>query len=115
MSVRVMSPIGRRQARIAKRDGWRCRYCTHRLIPSDYSEGAVWIVRYDRGNGDGDGSGWVEAPGYRFAQTDHVIPRSRGGTDRFENLVLACLPCNSLKGARLLSELPDGWWQARHV
>ncbi|WP_306370478.1 RNA-guided endonuclease IscB [Nocardiopsis sp. CC223A] len=28
---------------------------------------------------------------------DHVHPRSRGGTDRVANLVLACIPCNQAK------------------
>lgn len=35
---------------------------------------------------------------------DHVIPRSRGGTSTWENLVLACTACNRKKGNRLLSE-----------
>lgn len=30
-------------------------------------------------------------------ETDHVIPRSKGGTDDFENLALACIPCNRIK------------------
>jgi len=31
---------------------------------------------------------------------DHVLPLSRGGAHRIENLVAACKPCNSRKGAR---------------
>jgi 5-methylcytosine-specific restriction endonuclease McrA len=31
---------------------------------------------------------------------DHVVPRSRGGSDRVSNLVLACVPCNQAKGNR---------------
>jgi 5-methylcytosine-specific restriction endonuclease McrA len=31
---------------------------------------------------------------------DHLVPRSRGGEDGGENLVIACRPCNSRKGAR---------------
>lgn len=31
---------------------------------------------------------------------DHVVPRSRGGKSGFENIVSACMPCNSLKGDR---------------
>jgi hypothetical protein len=30
---------------------------------------------------------------------DHVFPLSRGGSDREENLVLSCRPCNSKKNA----------------
>ena len=31
---------------------------------------------------------------------DHVMPRSRGGRDTWENLVLACVRCNIKKGNR---------------
>jgi 5-methylcytosine-specific restriction endonuclease McrA len=31
---------------------------------------------------------------------DHVIPRSQGGPDTWENLVCACVKCNSRKGGR---------------
>lgn len=31
---------------------------------------------------------------------DHVVPRCRGGSDRLENLVVACRSCNSRKGGR---------------
>ena len=31
---------------------------------------------------------------------DHVLARVNGGTDDLENLVVACRPCNSSKGAR---------------
>jgi hypothetical protein len=35
---------------------------------------------------------------------DHVIPISRGGRDAPDNVVPACHPCNSSKGAKLLHE-----------
>src|SRR5215470_12105404 len=35
---------------------------------------------------------------------DHVIPRSRGGSSTWENLVACCHPCNRKKGNRLPSE-----------
>lgn len=31
---------------------------------------------------------------------DHLLPRSRGGTNQLENLVLACFSCNQRKGDR---------------
>ena len=31
---------------------------------------------------------------------DHVLPRSRGGHDTWENVTTACLPCNVRKGNR---------------
>jgi len=33
---------------------------------------------------------------------DHVIPKSKGGTHDWENVVLACAKCNQQKGSRLL-------------
>jgi len=35
---------------------------------------------------------------------DHVIPRSRGGRTTWENIVTACIPCNSTKGDRTLEQ-----------
>lgn len=35
---------------------------------------------------------------------DHVTPRSRGGRDTWENLVLACVKCNIRKGSRTPEE-----------
>jgi 5-methylcytosine-specific restriction endonuclease McrA len=38
---------------------------------------------------------------------DHVQPKSRGGTDSWENLVACCLRCNNKKGDKTLAEI--GW------
>jgi 5-methylcytosine-specific restriction endonuclease McrA len=35
---------------------------------------------------------------------DHVVPRSRGGLDHWDNLVLACKACNCRKGDRTPEE-----------
>ncbi len=35
---------------------------------------------------------------------DHVLPRSRGGKTTWENVVLACVRCNTRKGSKLVSE-----------
>ena len=35
---------------------------------------------------------------------DHIVPRSRGGTSVWENVVASCAPCNHRKGDRLLEE-----------
>ena len=35
---------------------------------------------------------------------DHVLPRSRGGTDHWENVTTACLRCNVQKGNRTTEE-----------
>lgn len=38
---------------------------------------------------------------------DHILPRSRGGADSWENLVACCLKCNNVKGDRTPGEM--GW------
>ena len=35
---------------------------------------------------------------------DHIIPKQKGGEDSWENLIIACSPCNSRKGNRSLIE-----------
>lgn len=37
-------------------------------------------------------------------QVEHVLARSRGGSDRVSNLGLACQPCNQAKGSRPVAE-----------
>jgi 5-methylcytosine-specific restriction endonuclease McrA len=62
--------------RLGKRDGWTCHYCGIDL----------WC------------SGCV-APGPQPKATiDHVVPHYLGGSNKIENLVLACSGCNQDKG-----------------
>jgi len=42
---------------------------------------------------------------------DHVLPRSRGGADSWENLIACCLRCNNAKGDRTPAEMG---WTMRH-
>ncbi len=35
---------------------------------------------------------------------DHIIPKARGGSDSWENLITACTKCNNLKGDRTPEE-----------
>ena len=49
----------------------------------------------------------------RAANTiDHVQPKSRGGSDTWENLVAACLRCNNKKSDKTLAELG---WQLKYI
>ncbi|THG29856.1 HNH endonuclease [Naasia lichenicola] len=45
--------------------------------------------------------------GHSASTIDHVLPRSRGGADSWENLVACCLRCNNVKGDRTPAEM--GW------
>ena len=39
-------------------------------------------------------------PGSAELTIDHVVPRAQGGTSRWDNCVLACVPCNARKANR---------------
>lgn len=41
---------------------------------------------------------------YSDLSIDHVMPRSRGGGDTWENMVTACFSCNSKKGSKTPEE-----------
>jgi 5-methylcytosine-specific restriction endonuclease McrA len=59
--------------RVFQRDNYRCAYCRWK----------------------------ADRPEERKALTvDHVIPLSKGGTWRMQNLVTSCYRCNIKKGAR---------------
>lgn len=68
---------------LARRDGAVCFYCGHELVI-------------------------VKGPAFERAKwratIDHKKPRSRGGTNARDNLVLACTGCNGAKGDRTLEE-----------
>lgn len=64
---------------IYARDLWTCWLCSERLDPA----------------GDPNGP--------KSLTLDHVIPRSKGGTDEPSNLKTACRMCNSLKGVSVVT------------
>ncbi len=39
-----------------------------------------------------------------FMTVDHILPKHKGGKDSWENLVAACVPCNTRKGNKLLKD-----------
>lgn len=65
-------------------------------------------LRFSRDNvyvRDGGRCQYCAAPlSRREATYDHVVPRARGGLARWENIVLACVPCNQRKGCRTPEE-----------
>jgi 5-methylcytosine-specific restriction endonuclease McrA len=73
-----------KRLRIYDRDGWRCVWC---LAPVVQANTRVEVdARYD---------GRI-----RCACLDHVLPRSRGGSNGAGNLVTSCLQCNEARGDR---------------
>ncbi len=65
-----------------------CHYCD---VPA---ANWTWISK----NGRRDRWGIQPPPGVRYLEWDHRNPKSRGGSNRPENIVPACGKCNSKKG-----------------
>jgi 5-methylcytosine-specific restriction endonuclease McrA len=65
-------------------------------------------VRFSRFNIYARDDNTCQYCGDRFARADlnldHVIPRSRGGSTNWENVVCSCVPCNLRKGGRTPDE-----------
>jgi hypothetical protein len=77
----------KRFCRIFERDGGHCWYC------------GADLHGYERGND--------------FVQIDHVLPKSKGGTNADSNLVLSCRDCNYGKKTKTLEEF-RAYYERKH-
>lgn len=114
--------------------GWFCHYCNAPLVPPGTAHDAapyykLVMIKTCHPMTTGDCNGlytreqvyeacrlamngqlhhwrlrWQLAEGYRYVQVDHMVPRSKGGADHLDNLVLACTQCNQQKKARSYEE-----------
>lgn len=67
------------------------------------------ILRYKGGQQQGKGKNGRRKNHQLDATTDHVIPRSRGGTNDWANFVLSCERCNLVKGQTIMIPLKPNW------
>ncbi|WP_157839971.1 HNH endonuclease [Streptomyces megasporus] len=76
----------RRRARLhgADNDGWTDSDIARRAEECD-AYGCFWC-------GSDPGEDW---------HRDHIVPLSRGGSNRLENIAISCQPCNSSKWAKI--------------
>ena len=99
---------GRDPIRVGDRDGWVCGICRDPARPVHHPLGPVTISVGDLTLGDVPAGTladeqWEDAePATRHydplaASIDHILPRSRGGTDDDSNLQITHLRCNLLK------------------
>lgn len=81
----------RHHALADKQGGWFCWYCKAPLLDSCSDEDTE-LDPFGKAVPRG---GVAKLP----ATEDHVIPRAMNGSNSVGNLVLACMPCNLVKGA----------------
>jgi len=90
---KLRMPFSAEKSQLHLRDGYHCRFCgipvirkevrqrIMKALPSAVPWGPRNIERH-------------AAFQAMWAQYDHVLPHSRGGTNNLDNLVLTCGPCN---------------------
>jgi HNH endonuclease len=97
-------PSPSRKAEVHARDGYNCRFCGMPVVRSEvrkrireaYSTAVNWggteILQH-------------AALQAMWAQYDHIVPHSRGGSNDLDNLVLTCAPCNFGRAGYSLHEV----------
>lgn len=62
------------------------------------------VIRFSRENVFARDNGQCQYCGRKVSRPeatyDHIVPRSQGGGTHWENIVIACVPCNQRKGGR---------------
>ena len=97
-------PTAEQKLRLHQRDGYHCRFCglpvirteIRRKVSSAYPDQVPW------GRTNKTQHAAFQA---MWAQYDHVVPHSCGGTNDLENLVVTCAACNFGKMSYTLEEL----------
>ena len=90
---------------VYKRDGYRCRYCSSRLIPGIVLKAFSRVIGGDSFGITGTRQQHHGAAVSIRACADHVVPHARGGRTNVENLVTACWPCNFAKAGYAVEEI----------
>lgn len=96
-------PPAKIQEEIFNRDGWRCRFCgvkvisrkARKLLLEEFKIETHWSNKeFER-----------HSALYSLAVSlDHVVPHSRGGSNKIENFVTACYCCQFGRGQWTLEE-----------
>lgn len=89
----VRMPTNTEKRQLHFRDGYHCRFCNIPVIRKEvrihlrksFPEAIPWGRRNAEQHA---------AFQCMWAQYDHILPHSKGGTNELENLVITCAPCN---------------------
>lgn len=102
--VPVRMPTKAQIAQLHARDGFHCRYCGIPVVRPEIRKLACQLYPQVVTWGSTNAS---QHAGFQtlWAQYDHVVPHSYGGTNDLENLVVSCAACNFGKMSYPLEEL----------
>lgn len=102
--VEARMPTSAQIKELHARDGFHCRFCGIPVIRAEVRKKAAELypltVTWGRSNASQHAA--FQA---LWAQYNHVVPHSAGGTNELENLVVTCAACNFGKMSYRLEEL----------
>ena len=102
--LKARMPTASQKRALHERDGYACRYCGMPVIRREIRKKLVAAypnaVRWGRRD-----ALCHTALLTMWAQYDHVVPHSHGGTNELENLVVTCSACNFAKWHYTVAEL----------
>lgn len=93
-----MAEISNHRRRLVfKRDNFTCQYCGIKGKRTDYINHKGQFIT----------GGMIDKfndPIKDSLEIDHIIPKSKGGSNQISNLITACWECNHKKGNEILDE-----------
>lgn len=102
--IKMRMPTVEQKKQLHLRDGFHCRFCGIPVIRPEVRKLAMQLYPNSVSWGSTNVS---QHAGFQalWAQYDHVVPHSCGGTNELENLVVTCAGCNFGKMSYRLEEL----------
>lgn len=102
--IEIRMPTQEQKRLLHQRDGYHCRFCgipviraeVRKKFCSTFPELLIWGAKNDQQH---------VAFQTLWAQYDHVVPHSAGGSNDLVNLVVTCGPCNFGRMAYTLEEV----------
>jgi hypothetical protein len=102
--IQTRMPTNAQKSELHARDGFHCRFCGIPVIRAEIRKALQKIYPSAVQWGSTNASQHA-AFQCMWAQYDHVVPHSHGGTNDLENLVITCAACNFGKMEYTLEEL----------
>lgn len=104
LRVKARMPTSAVIRSLHERDGYHCRFCgvpvIRRQVRERMQKAYPHVLPWGRRNAEQHAA--FQA---MWAQYDHVLPYTRGGTNDLDNLVVACAPCNFGRMEHTLEEV----------